>query len=126
MRHIAYYYKGWARWRLSSLLIFNIIVLCIALGIFLLIKYRRCAVVKEGNQMVIKVEDKWISFSKGTPTYLIKLSFSFNDQANTRVVGCKKVEWENATLNKHYLAYYILNRDSSKVVRLVPIINNVD
>ena len=81
--------------------------------------------VNVNNQIDVLVEDKWISNSKSGTSYLIKFSYTYNNQLNSRVVACKKKEWEMAIINQHYSAYYGLNRDGSRISKIVPIINSM-
>lgn len=81
--------------------------------------------VNDNNQIDVLVEDKWISNSKSGTSYLIKFSYTYNNQLNSRVVACKKKEWEKAIINQHYSAYYGLNRDGSRISKIVPIINSM-
>ena len=119
------YYKRWKRWNPSSSLVLCTVVLCVGFLTILWLNNKRRAVVNDGNQIDVLVEDKWISNSKSGTSYLIKFSYTYNNQLNSRVVACKKKEWEKAIINQHYSAYYGLNRDGSRISKIVPIINSM-
>lgn len=119
------YYKRWKRWNLSSSLLLSTVVLCVGLLTLLWLNNKKSVIVNVNNQIDVLVEDKWISNSKSGTSYLIKFSYTYNNQLNSRVVACKKKEWEMAIINQHYSAYYGLNRDGSRITKIVPIINNM-
>lgn len=119
------YYKRWKRWNLSSSLLLSTVVLCVGLLTLLWLNNKKSVIVNVNNQIDVLVEDKWISNSKSGTSYLIKFSYTYNNQLNSRVVACKKKEWEMAIINQHYSAYYGLNRDGSRITKIVPIINSM-
>lgn len=119
------YYKRWKRWNLSSSLLLSTVVLCVGLLTLLWLNNKKSVMVNVNNQIDVLVEDKWISNSKSGTSYLIKFSYTYNNQLNSRVVACKKKEWEKAIINQHYSAYYGLNRDGSRITKIVPIINSM-
>ena len=119
------YYKRWKRWNLSSSLLLSTVVLCVGLLTLLWLNNKKSVIVNVNNQIDVLVEDKWISNSKSGTSYLIKFSYTYNNQLNSRVVAGKKKEWEMAIINQHYSAYYGLNRDGSRITKIVPIINSM-
>ena len=54
------YYKRWKRWNPSSSLVLCTVVLCVGFLTILWLNNKRRAVVNDGNQIDVLVEDKWI------------------------------------------------------------------